>query len=162
MADDTHVAFDDGLQGHFGQWVDRAVGDVVLLRADGCWAYQLAVVVDDAAQGISDVVRGADLLDSTPRQILLQRALGLPQPRYLHLPLLLDAQGAKLSKSLAARPVDAADPLPTLRWLWAALGQEAAELEGIDALPALLQRAAAAFQPGRLRRAAIPAAQPLP
>lgn len=162
VADDTHVAFDDGLQGHFGQWVDRAVGDVVLLRADGCWAYQLAVVVDDAAQGISDVVRGADLLDSTPRQILLQRALGLPQPRYLHLPLLLDAQGAKLSKSLAARPVDATDPLPTLRWLWAALGQEAAELEGIDALPALLQRAVAAFQPGRLRRDAIPAARPLP
>lgn len=162
VADDSHVGFDDGLQGRFEQWVDREVGDVVLLRADGCWAYQLAVVVDDAAQGITDVVRGADLLDSTPRQILLQRALGLPQPRYLHLPLLLDAHGAKLSKSLAARPVDPAAPVPTLRWLWAALGQDAAELEGIDALPALLERAASAFQPGRLRRGSIAAAPPLP
>ncbi|WP_313256184.1 tRNA glutamyl-Q(34) synthetase GluQRS [Stenotrophomonas acidaminiphila] len=162
VADDSLVGFDDALQGRFEQWVDRTVGDVVLLRADGCWAYQLAVVVDDAAQGITDVVRGADLLDSTPRQILLQRALGLPTPRYLHLPLLLDAHGAKLSKSLAARPVEAADPVPTLRWLWAALGQEPAELAGIDALPALLQRAAAAFQPGRLRRDPIPASPPLP
>jgi len=162
VPDDSHVAFDDGLQGRFEQWVDREVGDVVLLRADGCWAYQLAVVVDDAAQGITDVVRGADLIDSTPRQILLQRALGLPQPRYLHLPLLLDAQGAKLSKSLAARPVDPDDPLPTLRWLWTALGQDAAELEGIGTLPALLERAASAFRPDHLRRGSIAAAPPLP
>ncbi len=79
--------------------VDRTVGDFVLRRADGDWAYQLAVVVDDAAQQVSDVVRGEDLAGSTARQILLQRALGLPTPRYLHLPLLLDAQGRKLSKS---------------------------------------------------------------
>ncbi|MHA4790844.1 glutamate--tRNA ligase family protein, partial [Klebsiella pneumoniae] len=88
------------------QQVDREVGDVVLLRADGCWAYQLAVVVDDAEQGITHVVRGTDLIDSTPRQILLQQALGLPTPQYLHLPLLLDATGQKLSKSQAAVPVD--------------------------------------------------------
>ncbi len=79
--------------------VDRTVGDFVLRRADGDWAYQLAVVVDDAAQQVSEVVRGEDLAGSTARQILLQRALGLPTPRYLHLPLLLDAQGRKLSKS---------------------------------------------------------------
>lgn len=162
VADGSHIAFDDGLQGRFEQEVDREAGDVVLLRADGCWAYQLAVVVDDADQGITDVVRGADLIDSTPRQILLQQALGLPTPRYLHLPLLLDAHGAKLSKSLAAQPVDPADPLPTLRWLWAALGQQAAELQCIGTLPALLERAASAFQPGHLRRDSIAAVQPLP
>ena len=89
VTDGSTVAFIDGLQGRIAQAVDRDVGDVVLRRADGFWAYQLAVVVDDAEQGITDVVRGADLLDSTPRQILLQRALGLPTPRYLHLPLIV-------------------------------------------------------------------------
>ncbi len=162
VADGSHVAFDDGLQGRFAQWVDREVGDFVLLRADGCWAYQLAAVVDDAEQGITDVVRGADLIDSTPRQILLQHALGLPTPRHLHLPLLLDAHGAKLSKSLAARPVDPDDPLPALRWLWAALGQDAAELDDAGSVPALLERAVAAFRPGRLRRDSIDAFRPLP
>jgi glutamyl-Q tRNA(Asp) synthetase len=105
------------------QRVDTDAGDFVLRRADGLWAYQLAVVVDDAAQGITDVVRGADLLDSTPRQILLQRALDLPTPRHAHLPLLLGDDGRKLSKSCAARPVDPADPLPALRMASAMLGQ---------------------------------------
>ncbi|MDE2121061.1 MAG: tRNA glutamyl-Q(34) synthetase GluQRS [Betaproteobacteria bacterium] len=85
--------------------VDRTVGDFVLKRADGDWAYQLAVVVDDAAQGVTDVVRGEDLASSTARQILLQRALGLATPRYLHLPLLRDAQGRKLSKSDGDAPL---------------------------------------------------------
>ena len=85
------VHFDDGLRGPQRQDVHAEVGDFVLRRADGCWAYQLAVVVDDAAQGVNEVVRGADLLDSTARQILLQQALGLAVPRYWHLPLLLDA-----------------------------------------------------------------------
>lgn len=85
--------------------VDRTVGDFVLRRADGDWAYQLAVVIDDAAQQVSDVVRGEDLAGSTARQILLQRALGLPTPRYLHLPLLRDARGRKLSKSDADVPL---------------------------------------------------------
>jgi glutamyl-Q tRNA(Asp) synthetase len=87
------IAFDDRLQGPQQQDLRTAVGDFVLHRADGLWAYQLAVVVDDAAQGVTDVVRGADLLDSTPRQILLQRLLHLPTPRYLHVPVLLDASG---------------------------------------------------------------------
>lgn len=155
VADGSHIAFNDGLQGRMEQAVDRDVGDFVLLRADGCWAYQLAVVVDDAAQGISNVVRGADLMDSTPRQILLQRALGLPTPHYLHLPLLLDAQGHKLSKSLAAQPVDDAAPLPALRWLWQALGQPTTALEAASTLPELLERAVAAFQPQHLPRASI-------
>ena len=118
VADGCEIAFEDAVHGRIVQRVDRDVGDFVLLRADGLWAYQLAVVVDDAEQGITDVVRGADLLDSTPRQILLQRALGLPTPRHAHLPLLLGDDGRKLSKSDAALPVDTADPLATLRALW--------------------------------------------
>lgn len=114
VADGSHIAFDDGLQGRFEQEVDREAGDVVLLRADGCWAYQLAVVVDDADQGITDVVRGEDLADNTPRQILLQSALGLPTPRYLHTPLVRAADGEKLSKQHGAPPLDDSRPLQAL------------------------------------------------
>ena len=152
VPDDTVVSFEDGLQGAVEQRVDREVGDVVLRRADGFWAYQLAVVVDDADQGITDIVRGADLLDSTPRQILLQRTLGLPTPRYLHLPLVLDAHGHKLSKSSAAWPVDPDAPLPALGLCWTLLGQDPAVLQGIASPAALLQRTLRQFQP-----AAIPA-----
>lgn len=141
------VGFDDGLQGPVLQDVHAAVGDVVLRRADGYWAYQLAVVVDDAAQAITDVVRGADLLDSTPRQLLLQRALGLPQPRYLHLPLILDAEGRKLSKSHAAPALDDADPLPALRAAWQALGQPLAVLPQHGGVETLLQQAVQHFSP---------------
>ena len=97
------------------QNVEQQVGDFVLKRADGLWAYQLAVVVDDAEQGISDVVRGADLADNTPRQIALQRALGLPALRYLHLPLVLAEDGQKLSKQNGAAPFHEANPLQTLK-----------------------------------------------
>ncbi|MGH8076322.1 MAG: glutamate--tRNA ligase family protein, partial [Lysobacter sp.] len=110
------------------------------------WAYQLAVVVDDALQRVTDVARGADLLASTPRQILLQRALGLPTPRYAHLPLVLDHQGRKLSKSDAAMPVDPDRPLPTLRAAWQALGQPPATLDGVRSVEELLDRAQHAFQ----------------
>jgi glutamyl-Q tRNA(Asp) synthetase len=155
VPDGCHIGFDDGLQGHLQQHVDREVGDFVLLRADGCWAYQLAVVVDDADQGITQVVRGADLIDSTPRQILLQRRLGLPTPDYLHLPLLLGVDGHKLSKSLAALPVNADQPLPVLRWLWAALGQQPARIATATTVAELLQQAVAGFEPSQLRKSAL-------
>ena len=106
------------------QDVERAVGDFVLQRADGCYSYQLAVVVDDAAQGVSHVVRGADLADNTARQVLLQRALGLATPQYLHTPLVLGADGEKLSKQNGARALDCSDPLPVLR--------QAAQVLGLD------------------------------
>jgi len=96
------VAFTDRLQGEVAQSVEREVGDFVLLRADGLFAYQLAVVVDDAEQGITDVVRGADLMTSTARQIHLQHLLGYPSPRYLHLPVATNATGEKLSKQTGA------------------------------------------------------------
>ena len=102
----TPVTFVDRAQGPYAQSVADAVGDFVLRRRDGYWAYQLAVVVDDAASGITDVVRGHDLLDNTPRQRLLQAALGLPYPTTLHLPLLLDADGTKRSKSRQPLPAD--------------------------------------------------------
>ena len=104
------------------------VGDFVLKRADGLWAYQLAVVVDDADQGITDVVRGEDLADNTPRQILLQQALGLPTPRYLHTPLVCGDNGEKLSKQNGARALDLAEPLQALA--------SAAQVLGLPALPA--------------------------
>ncbi len=97
------------------QDVTHAVGDFVLQRADGPWAYQLAVVVDDAEQGVTDIVRGEDLADNTARQIHLQQLLGLPTPRYLHTPLVRDDSGEKLSKSRGAAPLDLRDPLEALR-----------------------------------------------
>ncbi|BAU47974.1 glutamyl-Q tRNA(Asp) ligase [Sulfurifustis variabilis] len=103
--DDAAIAFEDRMQGRVESRLERDVGDFVLRRADGFYAYQLAVVVDDAAQGVNDVVRGADLLGSTARQIHLQRLLGLPTPAYAHLPIAVDAEGAKLSKQTGAEPV---------------------------------------------------------
>lgn len=119
---DVEIHFDDLLQGRQSQRLLADVGDFVIRRVEGWFAYQLAVVVDDADAGITEVVRGSDLLDSTPRQIHLQRLLGLPTPGYLHLPLVLDAHGAKLSKAERARPVDRNDPVPALRAALAFLG----------------------------------------
>ena len=99
------VAFTDRVQGAQAQLLERDVGDFVLRRADGPFAYQLAVVVDDARQGVSDVVRGADLLDSTARQIYLQQLLGYPTPRYLHIPAAVNRTGEKLSKQTGAAPI---------------------------------------------------------
>ncbi len=119
----ARITFDDAIQGCITQDVEHAVGDFVVARADGLTAYQLAVVVDDAAQGITDVVRGADLLDSTPRQILLQQLLGLPTPRYAHLPVAINAQGEKLAKQTLAQPLDWLNPSPPLVAALRFLGQ---------------------------------------
>ena len=101
------IEFTDALQGLITQHLENEIGDFVVKRADGLFAYQLAVVVDDAFQGITHVVRGADLLSSTPRQIYLQRLLGLTTPAYMHLPVAINAQSEKLSKQTLAAPVDA-------------------------------------------------------
>ena len=116
------VDWNDRRLGPQRQDVAREVGDFVLKRADGLWAYQLAVVVDDAAQGVTQVVRGEDLADNTARQILLQRALGLPTPTYLHTPLVLAADGRKLSKQNGAAALDLSDPVAALRDAGAVLG----------------------------------------
>lgn len=108
------ITWRDRRTGEMVERLDETVGDFVLRRADGLWAYQLAVVVDDAWQGVTDVVRGADLGGSTGRQVYLQRLLGLPTPRYLHVPVLLDARGEKLSKQTGAAPVDAGDGVAPL------------------------------------------------
>jgi glutamyl-Q tRNA(Asp) synthetase len=108
------VNWQDRWLGPQSQNVQRSVGDFVLKRADGFFAYQLAVVVDDAAQGVTHIVRGADLADNTARQILLQRALGLPTPVYLHVPLVLGANGEKLSKQNDAQALDTGQPLTAL------------------------------------------------
>ncbi len=118
------IEFDDALQGRIAQNLETEIGDFVLYRYDQVYAYQLAVVVDDAEQGITDVVRGADLLDSTPRQIYLQRLLGLPVPRYVHLPVAVNERGEKLSKQTLATPVNASRPLPSLVEALRFLGQQ--------------------------------------
>jgi glutamyl-Q tRNA(Asp) synthetase len=120
---DESVRFDDRLQGTQEQQLARDVGDFVLKRADGLFAYQLAVVVDDSLQGVTHVVRGADLLPSTPRQIWLQRRLGYATPSYLHHPVALDARGRKLSKQTGAKPLGS-HPLSQLREAWTFLDQQ--------------------------------------
>src|SRR5450830_250674 len=122
FSENSELAWSDRLSGPQTQNVSREVGDFVLKRADGFWAYQLAVVVDDAAQGITHVVRGEDLADNTARQILLQRALGLPTPRYLHTPLVLGANGEKLSKQNGAQALDTRNPLAALQRAGQTLG----------------------------------------
>jgi glutamyl-Q tRNA(Asp) synthetase len=147
------VTFDDVLQGRYSQDVSRTIGDFVIRRRDGLYAYQLAVVVDDADQGITEVVRGCDLLSNTPRQIVLQRALELPTPGYAHVPLLVEPGGAKLAKSRRSVPVsrdvpgrmlvevfkllqlsppaDLEDAPPRDAWAWALENWNASSLRGV-------------------------------
>lgn len=120
---DARVAFDDAIQGRIESDLASEAGDFVLLRADGLHAYQLAVVVDDAEAGITDVVRGADLLTSTARQIYLQRCLGFAIPSYAHLPVAVNSAGEKLSKQTLAAPLDVAHPAPALVAALRFLGQ---------------------------------------
>ncbi|MDO5288814.1 MAG: tRNA glutamyl-Q(34) synthetase GluQRS [Pseudomonadota bacterium] len=121
-AGQPRIQWQDRRLGAQAQHVPTQAGDFVLRRADGLWAYQLAVVVDDAAQGITHVVRGQDLAEHTPRQILLQRALGLPTPVYLHTPLVLAADGDKLSKQNGAQPLNTREPAQALAQAAQALG----------------------------------------
>ncbi len=146
------VAFEDAVQGVFSQALETDVGDFVIRRADGLFAYQLAVVVDDADQVITEIVRGSDLLDSTPRQIHLQRALGLPTPDFVHLPIAVDSAGSKLSKQTGALPVDAGDPEPALRRALGFLGHPPPrELVGAP-LPELWEWAIEIWQRDRIPR----------
>lgn len=145
------IDWQDRHVGEQRQDLDTEVGDFVLKRADGLWAYQLAVVVDDAEQGITDIVRGEDLADNTPRQIALQHALGLPTPRYLHTPLVLAADGHKLSKQNGAAAIDLADPPARLREAAARLGlpAPAPHLGLSDTLAAAQQAWAMRYRRGR-------------
>ena len=136
------IDWQDRRLGPQSQRLDTEVGDFVLKRADGLWAYQLAVVVDDGAQGITDIVRGEDLADNTPRQIRLQQLLGLQVPRYLHVPLVLGANGEKLSKQNGAAALDLTDPASAVRQAASHLGLQ---LHG-DALPDLLDEAVRAWR----------------
>lgn len=135
LPDDAGIEhFDDRWLGPQEQDVALAVGDFALKRADGLWAYQLAVVVDDADQGVTDVVRGADLLGSTARQRVLGRLLNLPLPRVMHVPLVVDpATGMKLSKQNHAQAADTARPLAALGAAWRSLGFEALQAPDVPA-----------------------------
>ena len=149
---DTMIEFVDPVFGRQAQNLREEVGDFVVLRTEGWFAYQLAVVVDDEAQKITEIVRGADLLDSTPRQIHLQRLLGYVTPDYLHLPVVIGEDGRKLSKQDRARPVDRDDPLPALRAALEFLGIRSAGVPG--SITALLRAAIEQFDIGRLHAAA--------
>lgn len=129
---DQQIQLVDRLAGVQVQQLRRDVGDFIVKRADGLWAYQLAVVVDDAAQRITDVVRGADLLDNTPRQIFLQQSLGLPVPRYLHVPLVLNTAGQKLSKQSGAVALDTDQPIDELQRAARHLGIGPVEALSVD------------------------------
>ena len=156
QAGHDEITFTDRFAGTVTQHLGADSGDFVLKRADGFWAYQLAVVVDDIAQGVTDIVRGADLLDSTPRQIFLQRLLGAPTPRYLHVPVVRNANGEKLSKQTGALAVTAGDEAAAVAALLDAAGFLGLELE-------LEAKKCATDGPGRIAtredfwRVAIPA-----
>jgi len=144
--------FTDRVQGEYSQHLGREVGDFVIRRRDGLYAYQLAVVLDDAWQGINNVVRGADLLDSTPRQLYLQELLGFSQPHYLHVPLIIQPDGHKLGKSYRSPPLPGDQATPLLIRALRALGQPAPD-ELVDAsVEELLQWSARHWDAGLIPR----------
>ncbi len=146
--DSEPIALDDLVQGPFAQILQRDIGDFIVRRADGLFAYQLAVVVDDADQGITEIVRGADLLDSTPRQIYLQQLLDYAQPSYLHVPVAVDENGAKLSKQAFAQPVDPTQPIAGLSAAWRFLGQP--PMTSPSTTEQFWRQAIDCWQPGRI------------
>ena len=152
---DVEIAFDDVVQGRVSQNLSRAIGDFVLYRTDRVYAYHLACVTDDAEQGITDVVRGADLVDSTVRQIYLQQVLGFSTPRYAHLPVALNASGEKLSKQTHAADISALAIVPTLVTALHFLGQQ---VNGdFSSARDLLRHASGAWTPVRIPRVVVAA-----
>lgn len=148
--DQTVIVFYDELQGRIEQNLAALAGDFIIRRRDKSYAYQLACAVDDNAEHITQVLRGVDLLDSTPKQIHLQRLLGIPSPNYLHMPVLVDKEGNKLSKQTRAQPVDACDPADTLFYLLGLLNQSPpAELQKADC-PTLIAWAIAHWDAAKL------------
>lgn len=148
---DETISFDDVVFGHVAEHAGQRSGDFVVKRADGLFAYQLAVVVDDAAQNVTQVVRGADLLTSTARQIALQRALGFPVPRYAHLPLVVTADGAKIGKRDGALPLPSLDADRIRDTLALALGILGLEVKTSEPR-AMLESALRLFDPAKIRR----------
>jgi glutamyl-Q tRNA(Asp) synthetase len=152
VTDDAAIVFEDALQGRVEQSLAREVGDFVVYRADRVYAYHLAVALDDAEQGVTHVVRGADLLDSAPRQIYLQRLLGLRTPQYAHLPVVVNEDGEKLSKQTGAPAVDRRNPVPAMLEALRFLEQEPpAHLQGASARE-VMQWAAAHWSLARVPR----------
>jgi len=153
-------AVEDRVQGRFAQHLGRESGDFVIRRRDGLYAYQLAVVLDDAWQGVTDIVRGADLLDSTPRQLYLQELLGLPQPRYLHVPLITQPDGHKLGKSYRSAPLPADTAAPLLVRALHALGQQPPDRLRSASVAAVLEWAIAHWSSGAIATVlSVPEAQ---
>ncbi len=151
--EDAEIRFSDGIQGPCSSNLAQQTGDFVIRRADGLVAYQLAVTVDDARAGVTEIVRGADLLDSTPRQIHLQRLLKLETPQYLHLPMVTGPDGRKLSKSEAADPVASQPPGRVLRQVLGLLGH--APPPGSDRLDRLWAWGIENWRPGRVPRGPV-------
>lgn len=143
---------DDRVHAPLAQQLDQDIGDFVIFRADGFCAYQLAGVVDDAAQGVTHIVRGCDLMESSPRQRYLQRLLGYPEPTYLHVPLAVDNRGIKLSKSTGSASLHGAAPSRNLRRALRHLGQPVATDGCRDSLESLLARATEKWDPKRIPR----------
>ncbi len=157
LTDESLVEFDDRLQGRQSQHLAAESGDFVIWRRDGLVAYHLAVVVDDHRQGVTDIVRGIDLLDSTPRQIWLQRLLGYPTPGYAHIPVAVWDDGNKLSKATHAPSLPASSPGPTLARALAVLGQSPPDGLARKALPDVWDWAIANWDLSRVRgRTSVP------